>query len=53
MDRADLINYIRKYNPSIKKQQLESLSYESLIVIKTQVDLELIEKSAKQNKYEK
>lgn len=53
MDRADLINYIRKHNPSIKKQQLESLSYESLIIIKTQVDVELIEKSVKQNKDEK
>jgi len=53
MERADLINYIRKHNPSISNRLLENLSYESLIIIKIQVEVELLEKSAKQNGDEK
>ncbi|HRG00520.1 MAG TPA: hypothetical protein PKZ75_05360 [Bacteroidia bacterium] len=45
MDRAYLISFILLHNPNQEKKQLEELSTESLVMIKVQLELELINKT--------
>lgn len=45
MDRECLISYIILHNSTHDKKQLEGLSTESLVMIKVQIELELMNKS--------
>lgn len=42
--REETIQFILKYNPSYKKDELDKLSLVSLVIIKTQIEIEKFKK---------
>lgn len=44
LSREEIIQFILKHNSASKKEELETLSLTSLVIIKTQLEIEIMKK---------